>query len=225
MTFILTNDDGIDADGIHALSNAIKGEKIIVAPKKCLSGCGHQITTRSSIHVQKRNENEYAIDGTPADCSRIGITQICPDVKWVLSGINAGANLGIDTYISGTVAAVREATILGIPSIAISHWINKPLVIDWAMATELSKKVLADLLPRELPPNCFWNVNLPHLSPNSKNPEIIFCKSSIDPLPIKYKIEGDLYFYQGEYSQRKRTINTDVDVCFNGNISVSMIQL
>lgn len=225
MTFILTNDDGISAPGIRALSNAIDGEKIIVAPKNHLSGCGHQITTKTPIHVQKKADNEYAIDGTPADCSRIGITKICPDVKWVLSGINAGGNLGIDRYISGTVAAVREATILGIPSIAISHFIDYPLTIHWDLATQITKEILAYLLPRELPSGCFWNVNLPHLSPNKKKPEIIFTEPSIEPLPVDYKIEGDLYFYKGEYQKRKRAINTDVDVCFGGNISVSMIKI
>jgi 5'-nucleotidase len=225
MTFLLTNDDGIDAPGIEALSNAIQGEKIIVAPKNHLSGCGHQITTKTPIHVQKKAHNKYAVDGTPADCSRIGISKICPEVKWVLAGINAGGNLGIDTYISGTVAAVREAAILGIPSIAISHFINYPLTIDWDFAIQLTETILADLLPRELPFGCFWNVNFPHVSPNSKKPEIIFCEPSIDPLPVDYKIEGDLYFYQGKYLHRKRTINTDVNICFRGDISVSMIKV
>ena len=225
MTFILTNDDGIDAPGIRALSRAVNGKSIIVAPKEHLSGCGHQVTTKNTIQVEKRTEKEYAIDGTPADCSRLAINQISPDVKWVLSGINAGGNLGIDVYISGTVAAVREAAILGIAGIAISHWIKNPLVIDWDLATNWSTKILADLLKRELPSGCFWNVNLPHLEPGSQEPEIIFCEPSIDPLPINYKLEGDLYVYEGEYAKRKRTPGTDVDVCFGGNIAVTMIRV
>jgi 5'-nucleotidase len=225
MTFIITNDDGIDAPGIRALNLAINHKSIVVAPKNHLSGCGHQVTTHKGIKIEKRTEKEYAIDGTPADCSRIAITQICRETKWVLSGINAGGNLGVDVYISGTVAAVREAAILGIPGIAISHWIKRPLLIDWDLATQWTKKILADLLTRELPYGCFWNVNLPHLSAGSKEPEIVFCNPSIDPLPTNFKIEGNCYFYTGEYAQRKRTPNTDVDVCFGGNIAVTMIRV
>ncbi len=223
MTFLITNDDGIDAPGIRALSNAINGEKIIVAPKNPLSGCAHTYTIETPIQVEKKAHNEYAVDGTPVDCSRIGISKICSDVKWVLSGINEGENLGVDIYTSGTVAAVREATILGIPSISISHFPHHPLTIDWDLATQLTQEILADLLTRELPSDCFWSVNIPSISSNSKKPKIIFCERSIDPLPVEYKIEGDLYFYQ--YSLRKQTPNTDVDVCLNGDISVSMIKV
>jgi 5'-nucleotidase len=88
--FILTNDDGIDAPGISALAKAIEGESIIIAPKDHLSGCGHQFTTHRPIQVERRSDNAYAVDGTPADCTRIGLTQINPKTKYVLSGINAG---------------------------------------------------------------------------------------------------------------------------------------
>src|SRR5690242_7373554 len=103
MTIILTNDDGIDAPGIKALLNAVNSKNVIVAaPKDHQSGCGHQVTTTRSINIQQRSEREYAIAGTPADCVRIAISQICQDIKFVLSGINAGGNLGVDVYISGT---------------------------------------------------------------------------------------------------------------------------
>ncbi|MHC5720319.1 MAG: 5'/3'-nucleotidase SurE, partial [Nostoc sp.] len=123
MTIILTNDDGIDAPGIRALLKAVNGKNaIIAAPVDPHSGCGHQVTTTRAINLQRRSQTEYAIAGTPADCVRIAITQISADVKFVLSGINAGGNLGVDVYISGTVAAVREAAMHGIPGVAISHY-------------------------------------------------------------------------------------------------------
>ena len=225
MTIILTNDDGIDAPGIRALQQAMTGEHIIVAPTRQHSGCGHQVTTHRPIELQKRSPGEYALDGTPVDCTRMAITQIAKDTKLVLSGINAGGNLGTDVYISGTVAAVREAAIHGIPGIAISHWIKKPLAINWDMATHWTIKVLGDLLPRSLPPNSFWNVNLPHLEPDSPQPKIVFCQPSIDPLPVNYRVEGNMYSYYGEYAKRDRTSGTDVDVCFSGNISVTLIRL
>ena len=225
MTIILTNDDGIDAPGIQALQQAVSDPSIIVAPIGQLSGCGHQVTTKQPLRLQRRSPGAYAIDGTPADCTRIALTQIADDVQWVLSGINAGGNLGIDVYISGTVAAVREAAMHGIPGIAISHWIKRPLVIDWEIATQWTTQVLEKLYNIPLAPGSFWNVNLPHLEPGRDEPEIVFCQPSIDPLPVNYRVERDLYYYQGEYAKRDRTANTDVDVCFSGNIAVTQIKL
>ncbi len=225
MTLVLTNDDGIDAPGIQALYEAVGRKGIIIAPDAHLSGCGHQVTTHKPIEIQKRSETAYAVAGTPADCTRICLTHLAPDVKWLLSGINAGGNLGIDTYISGTVAAVREAAILGIPGIAISHWIRRPLIINWDLATRWTANVLDILFNQPIPPKSFWNVNLPHLNSPTLNPPIIFCQPSIDPLPIEYQIEENSYRYTGEYSQRKRTEGTDVDVCFSGKIAITLIQL
>ena len=225
MTIILTNDDGIDAPGIRALQQAVTGENIIVAPARPYSGCGHQVTTNQGIKLEKRTFGEYALGGTPADCTRIAITQIATDTKLVLSGINAGGNLGTDVYISGTVAAVREAAIHGIPGIAISHWIKRSLLIDWEVATRWTSRVLEDLLPRPTPPGSFWNVNLPHLEPDQPEPKIILCQPSIAPLPVNFRVEEDTYHYQGKYSDRDRTPGTDVDVCFGGNIAVTLIRL
>ena len=225
MTIILTNDDGIDAPGIQALKKAVaNNNSLIVAPKMPHSGCGHQVTTHRGIHLEKRSPVAYAIDGTPADCTRMAIHQIAPQTKWVLSGINAGGNLGTDVYISGTVAAVREAAIHGIPGIAISHWIKRPLLIDWDLAARWTARVLSDLMARPFTPGSFWNVNLPHLETDAK-PDIVFCQPSIDPLPVNFRTEGDLYHYHGEYSKRDRTSGTDVDVCFSGNIAVTQISL
>ncbi|MBE9125977.1 MULTISPECIES: 5'/3'-nucleotidase SurE [unclassified Coleofasciculus] len=225
MTLILTNDDGIDAPGIRALHKAVNGKAAIVAPKDHLSGCGHQVTTNQPIYLQRRSDVEYVVAGTPVDCTRLAITQLFANVKWVLSGINAGGNMGVDVYISGTVAAVREAAMHGIPGIAISHWIRRPLVVDWDIAAHLTARVLADLLDRPTPPGTFWNVNLPHLEPNSPDPEIVFCQPSTQPLPVNYRVEGDRYYYIGDYAKRDRTPGTDVDVCFSGNIAVTQIRL
>ena len=225
MTIILTNDDGIDAPGIRALQQAVGKETVIVAPNKQYSGCGHQVTTHRGMKLEQRAKGEYALDGTPADCARMAIDRVAPNTKLVLSGINAGGNLGTDVYISGTVAAVREAAMHGIPGIAISHWIKRPLIIDWEIAARWTSRVLKDLLARPLPPGSFWNVNLPHLEPDRPEPKIILCKASIDPLPVDFRVEGDTYHYQGKYGDRDRTPGTDVDVCFGGDIAVTLIRL
>ncbi|WP_026079599.1 5'/3'-nucleotidase SurE [Spirulina subsalsa] len=225
MVLILTNDDGIDAPGIRALEQAIAQDALIFAPQGQLSGCGHQVTTGDPLQVERRSETEYAIAGTPADCTRVALSHYGSEIDWVLSGINAGGNLGIDVYISGTVAAVREAAIHNIPAIAISHWIKRPLVIDWDITTQRAARVLDKLMNLPLPPKSFWNVNLPHLPPGSPEPELVFCEPSTDPLPLNYRIEGELYHYEGVYEERDRTPGSDVDVCFGGNIAITQIRL
>lgn len=226
MTLILTNDDGIDAPGIRALLKAVNGQKVIVAaPRDHLSGCGHQVTTTTAIHVHRRSDTEYAIAGTPADCTRIAITHICPDVKLVLSGINAGGNMGADVYISGTVAAVREAAFHGIAGIAISHYRKGKRNVDWDTAARWTAKVLADLLLRPKEPGTFWNVNLPHLEPGDPDPEVVFCHPCTQPLPANYRVEGDNFYYVGEYAKRDRAPGTDVDVCFSGKIAITQLRL
>lgn len=222
---ILTNDDGFQAPGIQALQTAMKDTGIIVAPNEEMSGCGHQVTTKRGLKLQQYSEQVYSVDGTPADCVRLAITQLFPDTEWVISGINAGGNMGADVYISGTVAAVREAVLLGKKGIAISHWRKRPLEIDWTLATRWTEKVLATLFAMSLPPETYWNVNLPHLEAGKPEPEIIFCDGGKQPLPVKYEFDGEKYFYRGNYDQRPRKKGTDVDVCFSGNIAVSQLSL
>lgn len=225
MTFLLTNDDGIDAPGIQALYEALDNRGVWVAPALPHSGCGHRVTTDTPITVEQRAMHRYAVHGTPADCTRLGLCHFYPETEWVVAGINAGGNLGIDAYLSGTVAAAREAAILGKKAIAISHWIKRPLTIDWEQASRWSAMILDLLRQKPLPPQHFWNVNLPHLTAADPEPEIVFCEPSRDPLLVEFKIEGDVFHYQGEYSQRPRHPGSDVDVCFGGNIAVTQLRI
>ncbi|MBP6739906.1 MAG: 5'/3'-nucleotidase SurE [Leptospiraceae bacterium] len=225
MGIIITNDDGIDAPGIRALYAALDGKKTIIAPIEHHSGCGHQVTTHKPLLITRRSVEEIAVHGTPADCSRIGITHLEPDAEWIVSGINAGGNLGVDLYISGTAAAAREAAILGKKAIAISHWIREAKPIDWELATSLARIVFKELFTKHLPERYFWNVNLPHIFSGEINPELIFCEPSNDPLPVEFKRAGDEFYYTGEYPKRPRQPNTDVDVCFSGNIAISLVKV
>ncbi len=122
---ILTNDDGWDAPGLAALARAAKGlgQCHVVAPIGPISGCGHRVTTHAPIAVARPKEGCVSVAGTPADCVRLALHHLVPRPTWVLSGINAGGNLGTDVHYSGTVAAVREAAIHGVPGIALSHYI------------------------------------------------------------------------------------------------------
>jgi 5'-nucleotidase len=233
--YLLTNDDGIDAPGIAALQQAVDARGTIVAPREHQSGCGHQVTTHQPISIDTRSNPyaavttrtncNYAIGGTPADCIRIAIQYLQLDIDYVLSGINAGGNLGVDAYISGTVAAVREAAILGIPGIAISQYKKSPHPIDWEISTKLARHTLDRLFSLPLPPKSFWNVNLPYCASLDILPELIFCEPSCDPLPTDYQLSGDTLIYSGVYRDRLRMPGTDVDVCFGGNIAITQLKV
>ena len=229
--YLITNDDGIDAPGIAALQQAVANQGIIVAPLEHQSGCGHQVTTDKPIGITTRaNSNcpdtpNYAIAGTPADCVRIALRYLKLDVDYVLSGINAGGNMGVDAYISGTIAAVREAAILGVPGIAVSQYKKSPHPIDWEISRIMASYTIDRLLVLPLPSHSFWNVNLPYCASLNDLPQLVFCQPSSDPLPIDYQRSGDELIYAGVYRDRYRTSGTDVDVCFRGHIAISQIKV
>jgi 5'-nucleotidase len=217
----------VDAPGLEALRTAAGafGPALVAAPLEHQSGCSHRVTTGRPLRVTTLDSDRHAIDGTPADCIRIGLTKLVPGAAWVLSGINAGGNLGADVWHSGTVAAVREAVLHGLRGIAVSHYIKRDLPIDWQRAAAWTTEVLRDLLKRPTPPGTFWNVNLPHLDSGAVMPEIVLCPLDPSPLPIDFRSDGDLWQYAGNYHQRQRQPGCDVDVCFGGRIAVSEIRL
>jgi 5'-nucleotidase len=124
MQILLTNDDGIGAPGLGALARELArwGRVVVIAPESARSGCSHQVNTAHPIRVRKLDGDRYATDGTPADCVRLGLSCLAPDANWVVAGINAGGNLGVDVYLSGTVAAVREGALFGKYAIAFSQY-------------------------------------------------------------------------------------------------------
>jgi 5'-nucleotidase len=227
MKLLLTNDDGIDAPGLAALHQAASalGEPVVIAPAEHLSGCSHQVTTSRPIRAQRRGLGRFAVHGTPADCVRVGLHGLAPGAGWVLAGINEGGNLGADIHHSGTVAAVREAVLHGLPGVAVSHYRKKGRAIDWGKAAAWVVPVLRDLLAQQPAPGTFWNVNLPHLEPGEGPPEAVYCAVDPAPLPLSFRLEGELFHYDGDYHQRRRAPGSDVDVCFGGKIAVSRVAL
>jgi 5'-nucleotidase len=228
MKLLLSNDDGIEAAGLEALLKAAGslGEPVIVAPAGPRSGVSHAVTAKGPVRVESRGDKRFAVHGTPADCSRVGLLRIVPDASWVLSGINHGGNLGADVHYSGTVAAVREAALHGWPGVAVSHYHQKGMEFDWERAATWVRRVLADLLARPVRPGAFYNVNLPHLPPGHGEPGVVECPLDPHPLPLSYRHDEDSHLcYNGDYHARQRAPGTDVDVCFGGNIAVTEIRL
>jgi 5'-nucleotidase len=225
MKFLLTNDDGIDAEGLAALADAAAplGTAFWVAPDSHYSGCGHRVTTDRPIRLSRRAADRWAIDGTPADCVRVALAHLAPDVDWVLSGLNHGGNLGADVFHSGTVAAVREAALHGRPGIALSQYRRRGLGVDWLRAAGWVRQVLELLLARPITGGTFWNVNLPHPAMGDAEPRIVFCPLEAGPLPLTFRADGDALHYAGNYHERVRQSGSDVDVCYSGNIAVTQV--
>jgi 5'-nucleotidase len=163
---LLTNDDGIAAPGLLALYNEMKtlGEAIVIAPDSERSAVGHAITISDPLRVSEYHRNGrfygYAVSGTPADCVKLAYWSLLdekPDL--VVSGINRGSNTGINVIYSGTVSAATEATILGIPSFAISlATFENP---DFTYAAKFARRLARVILHHDLPQGTFLNVNVP----------------------------------------------------------------
>jgi 5'-nucleotidase len=224
-TLLLTNDDGVDEPGLAALVRAAgpRGACRVVAPAGPQSSCGHAVTTGRPIRCEARRPGWTAVDGTPADCVRLGLHHLAPGSEWVLAGINAGGNLGTDILHSGTVAAVREGVLHGRPGIAFSHYHARGRAFDWERAAGWAARVLDLLLARPPAEGAFWNVNFPHPGPDAPEPEVVFCPVDPSPLPLLYAVAGDDATYNGDYHERRRVPGADVAVCFGGNIAVSLV--
>ncbi|MDI6735102.1 MAG: 5'/3'-nucleotidase SurE [bacterium] len=163
MNILLTNDDGIKAEGLHALRKGLSklGKVIIIAPDRERSASGHSLTLTHPIRVEQIDEDTFVTDGTPADCINIGIFGILPTrPDLIVSGINPGPNLGEDITYSGTVSAAMEGTLLKIPSFAISMGSYTNPQFDFA--AEFASKIADLILNHGLPPYTFLNVNVPN---------------------------------------------------------------
>ncbi len=227
MKIVVTNDDGYDQPGLTALVQSLESlaEITVVAPATPQSNVGHRVTMREAIRVERPNNRTHVVHATPADCTRLAVKQIVPEVDWIFAGINPGANLGSDVYQSGTVAAAREAAILGIPAVAVSQYIAVDWTVDWPAAREQTARCLATILSKPLRPGQFWNINLP--SPITVDTRLDYRLCPLDTHPHRYRyIENNgVYRYEGIIHDRPRAPGSDVDVCFTGTISVTLLEI
>ncbi len=166
MRILVTNDDGIDSEGLIALKNALSsvGETVVIAPDHNWSAAGHTKTMHKPLRVTRVQLSDgsegYACDGTPSDCVAMGMLGLAGDrPSLVVSGINKGANLGADVTYSGTVAAAMESVVNEVPGIALSlasyqQW-------HFEIAAEFGARLAAQLLEKGVAPDVLLNVNVP----------------------------------------------------------------
>lgn len=171
MYILVTNDDGIDAPGLHALKHALQriGEVQVLAPERNWSAAGHTKTMSKPLRVNPvtlcDGTTAYATDGAPTDCVALVMLGLFTDKPaLVVSGINPGSNLAHDLTYSGTVAAAMEAAIHGVPGIAVSIDANpRRRDIDFTPAAEVAWRVARRVLAHPLPRDTFLNVNVPNV--------------------------------------------------------------
>jgi 5'-nucleotidase len=197
MTQILvTNDDGVRSEGIHALASALGeiGEVTIVAPHLEASAIGHALTLRRPLRMEKLRDRVYEVDGTPTDCVNIAFTQIFGGAPaLVVSGINKGFNLGDDVTYSGTVAGAMEGALLGVPSIAVSLQRTRH-EYDFSHAAAAAATIAAMVLRGGiLQGQTFLNINVPAGKPNgfrltvqAKRNHVTIVDPRTDPRGQKY---------------------------------------
>lgn len=220
MRILLTNDDGITAPGLEALHQGLakNHELTVVAPDRERSAVGHGITLHDPLRLTATPFNGrgrgYAVSGTPADCVKLAVGELLPRMpEIVISGINPGANVGIDINYSGTVAAAREAAFIGIPAIAVS--MVRPGAPFFSDAARYIAGLLTEIESRGLPGGTFLNVNLPHcplddvtgvrLRPQHVGVDLDAFEKRIDPRERAY------YWHQGFSGQPEPTLATNGD--------------
>ncbi len=223
MRFLLSNDDGYAAPGLAALIElaSAHGEVFVVAPETEQSYMGHRVTTGAPLRATPYAPQRWHVNGTPADCVRVALRVLGLEPTWVLSGINRGGNLGVDVYTSGTVAAAREAAILGVPAIAFSQYVKAAQTLDWEVSRALAAQAFAHILQSPPSPSRYWNVNLPH----ERAAGIAECPLDPSPQDVRFELEGESIRYAGRYAERPARARHDVALCFGGAITLTALRL
>ena len=223
---LVTNDDGVHSEGIHALAAALAplGEVIVVAPHIEASAIGHALTLRRPLRMEPLREGVYEVDGTPTDCVNVALTQLYtapPDL--VVSGINKGYNLGDDVTYSGTVAGALEGALLGIPSIAVS--LQRTEAFDFGPAASAAATVAASVLERGLPPRTFVNINVPVGTPRGMRVTVQAKRNHVTVVAEREDPRGRPYYWieegQNDWEPHDRS---DYQAVRDGYISLTPLQ-
>ena len=231
---MLTNDDGIDAPGLQVLEDVARtlaSEVWVVAPDHDRSGTSHSISLHAPLRVSQHGERRFAISGTPGDCVVMAVSHLMreapPDV--VLSGVNRGGNLGVETVFSGTVGAAMTGMLLGLPSIALSQVFRRGDAVRWETARALAPGVLRRLLEAPMEEPMCLNVNFPDV-PVDQAKELtvttqgaglvkgIDVESLVDPRGVPY------YWLRFDRGRRENGPDTETAVAMGGGVSVTPLR-
>ncbi|XUU61911.1 5'/3'-nucleotidase SurE [Erythrobacter sp. HA6-11] len=237
MRILVTNDDGIHAPGLEvleAIAAEFSDDVWVCAPSDNQTGAGHSLTLSMPVRLRKHGAKRFSVTGTPTDAVSIGLKQVMdspPDL--ILSGVNAGANLGDDITYSGTVSAAMEGSLAGIRSIGLSQ-VMKQERPDWgdrfAAARAWGPKAIQPLLEAELEPRTLVSVNFPCLSAEEVN-GIRVVRQGFHDYERSSVIEardprgGRYYWFGLDAIEHTPDHNTDLEAIAEGFVSVTPLQL
>jgi len=222
---LITNDDGIHAEGIKALEAALAplGEVFVVAPEAEMSGASHSLTLARPLRIRRIDDHHWTVDGTPTDCVVMALNKILPpdmppDI--CCSGINHGPNLGDDASYSGTVAGAMEATILGVPGIAFSLAVSREP--DFRQSASVAASITEKALSVGLPNGTLLNVNVPRGVPSGTRITTQGFKTARPVISEHTDPRGKLYYWIGEVRNGFRAEGgTDFEAVDAGLVSVT----
>jgi 5'-nucleotidase len=231
MLVLITNDDGIYAEGINILAREIKkaAEVLIVAPDREQSASSHSFTMSRPLRMNKREGNVYTCDGTPTDCVMLGTHGVLkhrlPDL--LISGINHGANMGEDITYSGTVSAAIEGSILGMPSLAVSNT-DSTNMASFKPAARFIARFIKQLKKLALPTETFLNINFPKLNGNRFGKyKFTFPGKRVynDIIVEKTDPRGLNYYWIAGDATWKTVEGSDFDAISKGFVSISPLRV
>lgn len=230
---LITNDDGIDAPGLVTLlevAQELADEVWVVAPDHDQSGISHALSIHHPLRVTARGERRYSVSGTPADCVAIALRQLMKTPpQLLLSGINKGANLGVETVFSGTVGAAMAGLLLGIPSIALSQALTRRDAVRWDTARQLAPAVIRQLVAAGWEASVCLNVNFPDVPAAQAKPLQVTRQGvgRMDNLRITARTdmrEQDYYWLNIDRHDRADAEGSETFVVMNGGICVTPLR-
>jgi 5'-nucleotidase len=221
---LLTNDDGVNSEGIHALAEALDplGEVVIVAPIQEASAIGHALTLRRPLRLEGVRPSVYSVDGTPTDCVSVAIEHVLngkPDL--IVSGINKGWNLGDDVTYSGTVSGALEGALHGIPSVAISTQ-NKNNHFEFGSAARAAFTIVEAVLERGMPKFTLLNINVPFGSNKGFRATVQAKRNHVTVVSKRIDPRGGPYYWieEGE-NQWEPHDRSDYQAVHDGYVSIT----
>jgi 5'-nucleotidase len=228
MRILLTNDDGIEAPGLLALHRAIAdlGKVHVIAPSKVQSATSHAVTFHRPIAVRPAGPG-LAVDGRPADCVKLGLsTLIGEPIDLVISGMNAGANVGINVLYSGTVGAAREGGFCGVPAIAVSLHMGEWDIDHWDRAAVHARTAINAVLKAGLDAGTIANINVPILDGGKEPKGLAVRPASTGKMVLEYRKDTDsqgdaTYQISNTMTFAEREPGTDVAALYDGYITIT----
>jgi 5'-nucleotidase len=237
MRILVTNDDGINAPGLHALreiAGRLSKDVWVVAPETNQSGASHSLTLHEPLRCRDVDERVYAVKGTPTDCVIMGVRHILKDdpPALVLSGVNRGANIAEDVTYSGTIAGAIEGTLLGIRSIAMSltTGFDPEGRLNWDTALAHGPDLVRTLIAEDFGAGVLMNVNFPDLPPDAVKGIAVTTQGKRDPGMLHIDERADTWgtpYYWFGFERRLSTPaeGTDLWAIYKGLISVTPLSV